>query len=87
MLDVLLKELRNPEAVSFLLVVTKSEIHDAAIGLPVDERIGLIAQLLDSVGVEHHEVDDSEVHRRKQEWDDGKIQGVSWDDVKRSCER
>jgi len=55
--------------------------------LSVEDRVGLIADLLDSVGVSRHEVDDDEVLRRKAEWDAGEVEGVSWQEVKRSCGR
>jgi len=68
-------------------MVTKNEIHDAAITLPESERVGLIIDLLDSVGVEHHEVSDEEVLRRKEAWDRGEVSGVSWEEVKKACGR
>jgi len=63
-------------------LLTKNEIHEAANELCEEDRVGLIVDLLDPVGVSRHEVDDAEVLRRKAEWNAGEVEGVSWEEVK-----
>jgi len=63
---------------------TVEEIQKAAISLPEAQRTELIDELLDSMGMEHHEVSDEEVLQRKKDWDDGKVEGLTWEKINKN---
>jgi len=33
------------------------------------------------MGMKHHEVSDEEVRQRKKDWDDGKVEGLIWEQI------
>ena len=63
---------------------TVEEIQKSAISLPENQRVELIGELVDSMGMEHHEVSDEEVLQRKKEWDEGSVDGLTWEEVSRN---
>lgn len=66
---------------------TVTEVRESAAKLSTGERAELAAFLLDSLEIEHHNVSDADVERRGVELKNGKVEGLSWDQVKSACGR
>jgi len=69
---------------------TSAELLDRALRLPVDDRLALAAELLESVEGPHEpewaEAWAAELDRRVGELDEGRVQGVPWPEVKAKIE-